>query len=308
MSPAEMESLERGEILTYSDEAYEFTQRQLSADSMLKVNASMDAIMKALQDDPTLIPNDVTTAHAVINSEADFDGVEYGPDELKEVDRLFEAKPGKDLNFSDSEYATLQKTLRPHLNASDAERIKAASDAMRAVLIKRYNDYRASGLKGIARYARSKSKKVDVGAELQLTTDTLKPFEGDFPEFVRVMTGYPLGAGCCQHLFRWVKVRISKRPGFALSHTIIRTTDDYVILAERVFYVSNQLNSLQITTVWLPYEGGGHLGLAMTASADILDSMVGRVLRKVGRNKARDIVADVMKETKADLESLDAAP
>lgn len=178
---------------------------------------------------------------------------------------------------------------------------------MRAVLIKRYNDYRASGLKGIARYARSKSKKVDVGAELQLTTDTLKPFEGDFPEFVRVMMGYPLGAACCQHLFRWVKVRISKRPGFALSHTIVRTTDDYVILAERVFYVSNQLNSLQITTVWLPYEGGGHLGLAMTASADILDSMVGRMLRKVGRNKARDIVADVMKETKADLESLDAA-
>ena len=120
MSPAEMESLERGEILTYSDEAYEFTQRQLSADSMLKVNASIDAIMKALQDDPTLIPNDVTTAHAVINSEADFDGVEYGPDELKEVDRLFEAKPGKDLNFSDSEYATLQKTLRPYTNASDA--------------------------------------------------------------------------------------------------------------------------------------------------------------------------------------------
>lgn len=307
MSPAEIEALERGEILTYSDEAYEYTKRQLSADSMLKVDASIDAILKSLQDDPTLIPNDVTKAHADINGEADFDGVEYGPQELQEVDRLFAAEPGKGLNFSDSEYATLQKTLRPYQNATDAERIKAASDAMRAILINRYNNYRASGLKGIARYARSRSKQVDVGDELRLTTDVLKPFERDFPEFVRVMTGYPQGADCCQHLFRWVKVKIRKRPAFALSHTIIRSTDDYVILAERVFYVSNQLNNVQITTVWLPYEGGGHLGLAMTASADILDSMMGRMLRKVGRNMAKDIVADVMKETKAELESLDAS-
>jgi hypothetical protein len=306
MSPEEMEALERGEILTYSDKAYEFTKRQLAADSMLKVNASMGAILKALQDDPTLIPNDLTKAHAIIKSEADFDGVEYGPEELEDVDALFEAEPGKDLNFSDSEYAILQKTLRPYRNATDAERINAASDAMRAILVNRYNDYRARGLQGVASYARSRGKQVDVGAELQLTTDTLKAFEGELPEFVRVMTGYPQGADCCEHIFRWVKVRIRKRPGFALTHTIIRTTDDYVILAERVFYVSNQLNSLQITTVWLPYEGGGHLGLAMTASADVLDSMMGRMLRKVGRNMAKDVVEGVMKETKADLESLDS--
>lgn len=281
MSPAEMEALESGEILTYSDEAYEFTDRQLSADSMLKVNASMDAIMGTLQDDPTLIPSEVIKAHADIVSEADFDGVEYGPKELKEVDRLFEATPGKDLNFSDSEYAILQKTLGPQRDATDAERINAASEAMRTILINRYNAYRASGLQGIA---------------------------GDFPGFVRVMTGYPQGVECCEHLFRWVKVRIRKRPVFALSHTIIRETDDFVILAERVFYVSNQLNSLQITTVWLPYEGGGHLGLAMTASADVLDSMMGRMLRKVGRNMARDIVEDVMQETKTELEALGAAP
>ena len=94
MKPSEIAALERGEVLTYSDEAYEFTKRQFSADSMLKVNASMDAIMQSLRDNPTMIPNDVTTAHADINSKADFDGVEFGADELEAVDVLFEARPG----------------------------------------------------------------------------------------------------------------------------------------------------------------------------------------------------------------------
>ena len=77
-------------------------------------------------------------------------------------------------------------------------------------------------------------KMVDVGAELQLSTDAFKPFENDFPEFVKVMYAYPEGADCCEHVFRWVKVKIRKRPAFALSHTIIQANDEFALDATRV--------------------------------------------------------------------------
>jgi hypothetical protein len=45
------------------------------------------------------------------------------------------------------------------------------------------------------------------------------------------------------------------------------------------------------------------MGLAVSASADILDSMLGRMLRPIGRNKAKDLVSDVLEEIRTDLES-----
>ena len=38
------------------------------------------------------------------------------------------------------------------------------------------------------------------------------------------------------------------------------------------------------------------------ASADILTSLLGRTLRPLGRNKAKDLVTDVMQAVKAELE------
>ena len=55
---------------------------------------------------------------------------------------------------------------------------------------------------------------------------------------------------------------------------------------------------MQLTVLWLPYEEGGSVGLAMSASADILDSVLGRMLRPVGRNKAKDMVTETMLEIK----------
>lgn len=61
------------------------------------------------------------------------------------------------------------------------------------------------------------------------------------------------------------------------------------------------LNSVQVTLSWLPYDENTYMGVAMSASADILDSMMGKMLRLLGRNKAQDLVTDVMTEVRADL-------
>ena len=303
LDAGQIERLKSGDVLAFSDGQYEQTRRELAADAMVLVDSDLSTVLSALEESTTLIPMDVMIDHALIESDADFAGVKFTADDMKEVEKLFDAKPGKDFNLGDDDLALLEKFIGPHRDAGGPEKIEAASRAMRAILNRRFQAYRESGLDGVDGYVRGRRTTVDVGAELRLTTNTFLPFEDEFPEFIRVMTSYPQGAECCVHQFRWLKVRLKKRPAFALSHSIIQVMDDTVLITERYYYVSAQLNSVQITTAWVPYEDGGYLGLAVSASADILDSLLGRMLRKLGRNMAEDLVTEAMLDIRQDLES-----
>jgi hypothetical protein len=301
----EVDQLEDGAILSYSDAEYESTSRELAADAIILVKSDLAAVREALRGATTLIPTKLILEDADILSEADFADIKFADEDFEEVERLFKAKPGKDFNFSNAEYAALNANLAPHKRSSRADKIQAASAAMREILRGRYNKYRASGLNGIEGYQRSRRKQVDIGRELRLTTDTFEPFAEDFPEFYEIMAQYPNGQECCESYFRWLKVDIRKRPTFALSHTVIQQTDEFILYTERHFYASNQLNSVQITLSWFPYGEQTYMGIAMSASADILDSMMGKMLRPLGRNKAKDLVTDVMVEVRDDLDSDD---
>ncbi len=82
-----------------------------------------------------------------------------------------------------------------------------------------------------------------------MTTDAFEAFDDEFPEFVSTAVAYPQGAECCEHYFRWLKVKIAKRPTFALAHTIVQRTDEFVLLNERHFYVARSVSRLGRVTV-----------------------------------------------------------
>lgn len=109
------------------------------------------------------------TDYGEIQTEADFADVMFTDAEFKEVRKLYDASPGKDLNLSNAEIAKIHEMLASYRNAGNAEKISAASDAMRAILVGRYNEYRAKGLAGVESYQRSRRKRVDVGAAPQLS-------------------------------------------------------------------------------------------------------------------------------------------
>ena len=295
--------LKNGEVIAFSGADYENTDRELAADSMILVRADLAAVHAALVEETTVLPGKLIIDSAVIHDESDFGGIAFDAGDIEEVDKLLRLKPGKDYNFSEREYSLLSNALASHRNSDESTRLSVASDAMRQILVERYRRYRASGLEGIEGYKRSKRKTIDVGHELQLTTDAFKAFEDEFPEFVRTAVAYPQGAECCEHYFRWLKVKIAKRPTFALAHTIVQRTDEFVLLNERHFYVGHSLNSAQITLAWVPYGEDTYLGLGVSASADILDSTLGRMLRPVGRKKAEEMVSDAMIDIRSDLQS-----
>lgn len=299
---SEIDRLESGGIIAFSDEAYESTKRELSADAIILVDRDLSVVLKVLRENTTLIPAKLLIDHAEINSDDDFADIGFDETEFAEVENLFKARPGKKLNLSDAEFKALVNRLEPHRRGDRATKTVAASEAMREILINRYHKYKEQGLAGIEAYQRSSRKQIDIGRELLLSTETFKPFSGDFPDFYRIMESYPNGSDCCENYFRWLKVEIRKRPTFALAHTMVQVSEEYILLTERHFYLSNSLNSVQITMSWLPYDDNTYMGLAMSASADILTSLLGRTLRPLGRNKAKDLVTNVMQDIKAELE------
>ena len=100
--------LENGAVLAFSDEEYQGTRRELSADAMVLVDGDFSDVLEVLTESATLVPSHDMLDHAVISSEADFAGVKFTEAEFREVEDLFEAKPGKDFNFSNEEYEFLK--------------------------------------------------------------------------------------------------------------------------------------------------------------------------------------------------------
>ncbi len=301
----EVEQLEGGNVLAYSDKQYESTERELAADAMVLIDTDLASIRELVKGATTLIPVKYMIDHAEVHSAADFEGVEYLDDEYEEVEKLFDAKAGKRFNLSESELAELQAQLKPYSKAGRAKKIGAASAAIRQILRGRFEQYQTAGLQGIEPYKRSRRKQIDIGEELRLTTRTFTVLAEDFPGFYNAMMNFPDGADCCDHSFRWLKAEVRDRPVFVLTHTISQASDEFVLLTERHYFASNQLNSIQITLGWVPYADGTYMGVAMSASTDVLDSMMGRMLRPVGRNKAKDLVTDVLQDIRTEMSDSD---
>ena len=301
------QALVNGGVLAYDGEQYENTDRELAADAMVLIDRTLDEIQAQIQEVPTIIPEKYVEKYEDIDEPGDFDAVAFEDGDYDEVERLFKAKPGKDFNFSQEEFAALAEMQKQGRGLDRAGKIEAASEFIRGVLKSRYESYRENGLGGIPSYWRSKRKIIDIGSELRMSTETLDPLEGEFLEYYNMLLDYPEGEDCCEHIHRWMRVKLRKRPTYALAHTMIERRENHLVVTERHYFVTHTLNSTQITIAWLPFEEGTHMGLAISASTDVLDSLMGRMLRGVGRGKARELVSDTLTQIRDDLEAAEAS-
>ena len=305
---SELKKLEDGEVVTWSGEPYEQSKRELASDATVIIRKDLDTVLAEINEQASLIPQSVTEGYQDIVSEADFDGISFkatSDREFKEVELLHNLKKGEDYNLTPEEFTTLTASLKATQNASREEKTEAASKAIRELLLGRYRAYTKQGLAGIEPYKRGK-KNVNIGNELKVTTETLDIVEDHLPEYYNNLLNYPAGADCCQQRFRWLKVKLMKRPAFALTHSSVFKTDEILIITERHFYVTHSLNSMQITVAWLPYEGDTYMGLAMSAQANALDTFMGRVFRGIGRNMSEEMVGDVLINIRDQLEGGEA--
>jgi hypothetical protein len=308
LSATEVKKLDSGEVVNFSGEPFESSKRELASDATVVIHQPLDVVLSNIKETTSLIPSRKILAHAEINSVDDFARVAYENTDrdYTEVKRLFAAKPGDDYNFSAGEYVWLDAKLAEGRGAGREKEIQVASEAMRHILQSRYDQYRAAGLKGIEGFLRKRGKVVDVSADLIKTTQTHQPAEKWFPDYYNVLMNYPEGADCCEHIFRWMKVKLAKKATFALTHTIIQKTDDHLLVTERYYYLNHSGNYGQIVLAWLPYKDDTYMGLAMSANTEVLDSFLGKMLRPFGRKEAEKMVTEVLTGIKSDIENTPA--
>jgi len=305
-SQAEIRRLEAGEVVNFDASEFENSKRELATDATVLVNQPLPVVLTKLTSSASLVPSRKILASGDLDGdEGDFSGVSFDDSEKdnKEVDRLFKAKPGSDFNFSKEEWEWVKGFLKDVDRSDQAAKREAAAKALQHILRGRYKAYRAAGIDGIAPVQRGSKKFIDVGNDLRLTTETHEPMAQWFPEYYNVLMNYPEGADCCEHIYRWMKVKIAKRPTFALTHSIIEKTDDSLLYTERLYYLNNAGNYGQVLLGWVPYGEGTYMGLAMSANTGVLDTLLGKMLRSLGRDMAGDLIGEVLLDIKTDLES-----
>lgn len=304
MREAEIRSLENGEVVTKLASEYEQSKRELAIDATVLINKPLDVLVEESEDDLTLIPGKMILDSREVFGEADFDSVGFSPDELEEARAFLKAGRNDKLNLGMTDLDIVQAVKQ---QAAGRGEIELASEIVRKILARRYREYKKSGLAGIEPYVRKgKGKTVSVGHELKLSNEQLFGIDQYFPEYLETLVHFPRGADCCEHRFMWMKAKVNKRPTFILIHRIVLDADQAVLLTERHFYISNSLNSLQLTLGWLPYSDASdstYLGIATSANSDYLTGLTGKLIRTLGANKGAKMIGGVLEDIRDDLEA-----
>jgi hypothetical protein len=164
---------------------------------------------------------------------------------------FLDAAPGDAINLSSDEIAAFN-ALKGSANPQQAVQAQ-----LRNMLLARYRAYLASGLAGIAPYARGGGRLTDVAADLREVTNSLRLLQKDMPAFQTALLDYPKDsvAGSRQSLY-WVRYDISGKPTYVLTQVIAAPIGAARVIAQRQYYVSSGYNTQQAVVGLLPVQEG----------------------------------------------------
>ena len=176
--------------------------------------------------------------------------VVFAPTEKNEVKQMMKVAPSDNFNFSQEEIALILKMSGADSDAA----FDAMARAMRAILKQRYLSYHTKGLMGLAPYQFGPSEQIHPSKELIAATEKMRLVKERFPDFYDCLRFYPdKTSSALTQQFYWAKQTESGRPLFLLKHWILKIQPDYALIAERRFYLSHSLNSLQVTIGCFPH-------------------------------------------------------
>src|SRR6266542_3233188 len=212
LSAADKQRVLNGEFVT-ADLAG-VSERDLSFAIAFLVNKTTpDAISKQLVAGDLVSADAQVQAHGEISGAgtlADLAGLKITADEAR---ALPSAKAGEALNFSAAEIAALK--------AAPGSTPEAVQQALRQVLLARYQAYRAAGLAGIPPYDRGGGRTTDVASDLRKASEAAKGLAKYLPAFQKVLLGYPKAtAPELRQNFFWVKSVIQGKPTYVLTHIL----------------------------------------------------------------------------------------
>jgi len=260
------------------------SERDLSFAIAFLVKTSPDALGKQVMS------GNLVTADAQVQtwgelkgpgSVADFARLKITSDEAR---ALSAAKAGDALNLSAGEIAAF---------SGAGDRPDAILEALRKMLLARYQAYRASGLAGIAAYDRGSGRTTDHAADLRKASEASAGLKKYLPAFQAVLLGYPKAtAPQMRENFFWVKSIIEGKTTYILTHLMATPDGAAYALARRQYYASTNYNGEQSTAGFLPAPDATVVVLASHAFTDQVAGFGGSMKRSIGSS----VMARKMKE------------
>ena len=296
----DVQRVRNGELVNTTTK--ETSDRELAVVMVFLVKAPMQKLVVSFKGGPSSRNDPQVQSVTEISAEGAFvepKSVVLQPGGDKETQRYLNAARGDTLNLSLAEIATLVA-----LKAMGGAGQLQVEDAVRQLLLARYQAYRDKGLAGIAPYARGKDKGSQPADDLRRATEAAKGIKKYAEAFYDVLMNFPQGipAGLTQHFF-CIRYAMSGRPNFALRQRLAMPVDDAYVIADRDFYVSSGYNDTQAVAGLLPVENGTVVVYLARATTDQLGGFGASAKQSIGRGVMARQIRQILEKARAGLES-----
>jgi hypothetical protein len=287
ISADDRKRLEAGEIVTVARPKQESNDSGLAIGLGVILPASLQKTLDALRQinassDPAInrMTREIQGPVTGDGRSRAFADIRFSKGEADEVAKLLKSGPGDDFNLSQQEWSWVKAA------SGKGDPVTTTSAAMRRVLENRYLAYMKQGLNGLSPYARSGNDQTQPGVELAASVEALSPaFRQRLPEFFQSYRHFPKGDGKdLKNRFFWEKKTVEKRPMFSLRHELVQVRPDGATIGNREYYISNQLNGLQVVIMLIPH---GSQTMAVMLNETYTDKVSGAgrfVAARVGRS------------------------
>lgn len=251
------------------------SDRDLNVGIAFLIKQAPDIVTRRLHDEATLLRSDPgEIAFGELKDEGGLDQLVGLKLTGKQVSSYSAAAAGSDLNLSTAEIAMLH---------SAGSGPAALQKSVQGQLLARYRAYRASGLAGIATYARGGSMG-DPAADLRSDNAVIRS-AGRLPgSLCALLEKYPASKPTdFQEKYLWSQFTAHGEDTLALVHTMMGTFDGQLVAVQRQFYVSTGYNVEQAIVGFLPVDGGTLVLYTNHTSTDQVAGWGGSTKRSIGR-------------------------
>jgi len=293
-SASDVHSALGGELV--SADAPPASERDLSVAMAFLVKTSPEDLSRHIMAGALAGTDPQVRAHGAFSnpgSVADLSGLQIAPD----VARAFlQAKPGEALNLAGTEIAAFNALQ------GAADPAQAARAQLHSMLLARLQAYRASGLNGIAPYARGGGADTNVGNELREASTALRVLAKYLPAFQAVLVGYPTTTlPGMREEFYWVDYDIDGTATYALTHVLSAADGAGRVVAQREYYVSTGYNCEQAVAGLLPVQEGTLVAYVNHTFTDQIAGLGGSMKRRIGQHLMADKLTTLFEQERSRL-------
>jgi len=295
-SPEDVQRVRNGELVQGTTQ--ETSNRELAVVMVFLVKTPIQELAGVLQGGPN--PRNDPQIQKVTSIQGqgtldDFKAIVLQPGGDKETKRYLDAAPGETLNLSTTEIAGFEA-----LKSAGGAGQPQVEEALRKMLLARYQAYRSKGLAGIAPYARGKDKQSQPADDLRRATEAAKGVKKYVPAFYDLLMKYPqnLPAGVTEEFF-CIRYAMNGRPNFALRHRLVMRVEGALVVADRDFYVSSDYNDTQAVAAVLPVENGTVIAYLNRTTTDQLGGFGASAKQSIGRGIMAKQIAEIFEKARA---------